>query len=106
MLISNTETLSGYTILEMKGLVSGNMVQSKHLLKDILSGLKSLIGGEIKEYTDMLEEARNMAQNRMMEQAHKLGANAVVNVRFTTSAIMRSMSEILAYGTAVVIKKE
>ena len=82
MIISNTETITGYKIVEMKGVVHGNMVQSKHLFKDIISGLKSLIGGEIKEYTDMLEGARSQAQNRMLKQANELGANAVVNVRY------------------------
>jgi uncharacterized protein YbjQ (UPF0145 family) len=105
MILSNTETVPGYTIVEFKGLVSGNMVQSKHILKDIVAVLKSIIGGEIKDYTSMLEGARNLAQNRMLGEATQLGANAVVNIRFTTSAIMRGMSEILAYGTAVIVKK-
>jgi len=105
-MISNTETLPGYSIVEMKRIVTGNMVQSKHILHDLVAVLKSIVGGEIKDYTDMMVEARRVAQNRMMDEANQLGANAVINVRFTTSAIMKSMSEILAYGTAVIVKKD
>lgn len=83
------------------GIVSGSVVQSKHIGRDIMAGLKTIIGGEIKGYTEMLEQARATATQRMIEQAADLDADGVVNVRFMTSTVMQGMSEILAYGTAV-----
>lgn len=103
MKLSNSPELHGYQIVENLGIVSGNVVQSKHLGRDIMAGLKTLIGGEIKGYTEMLEDARKEATERMIREAESKGADAIINVRFTTSAIMQGMSEILAYGTAVKI---
>lgn len=90
--------------LEILGLVKGSTIQSKHLGKDIVSGLKTLVGGELKAYTEMLDEAREIATNRMIEEAKKLGADAIINVKFTSCAVMASASEMLAYGTAVKYK--
>ncbi len=104
MLFSTTPDLAGKEISECLGVVTGNVVQSKNVGRDIMAGLKGLIGGEIKGYTEMLTEARDKAIIRMVEQAEEKGADAIVNIRFTTSAIMANASEILAYGTAVKIK--
>ena len=94
MLISNTETIPGYTIRELKGLVQGNTVRAKHAGRDIAAGFKNLVGGEIKGYTELLTESRQEALTRMLAQAEQLGANAVVNVRFTTSAVTSGASEL------------
>ena len=102
MIISNTPEIPGYKITKSIDLVTGNMVQSKHIGRDIMAGLKTIIGGEVAGYTEMLVEAREKALARMVAQAESKGANAVVNVRFTTSAIAAGMSELLVYGTAVV----
>ncbi|HEC89242.1 MAG: hypothetical protein DRN12_00625 [Thermoplasmata archaeon] len=101
MILVNTDFVPGRNIKEAIGLVRGNTVQAKHIGKDIKAGIRNITGGEIKEYTDMLAEAREIALNRMVEKAEKLGADAVINVRFMTSAIMGAAAEILAYGTAV-----
>ena len=105
MLISNTPEIVGYMITESIDLVTGSMVQSKHIGRDIMAGLKTIIGGEVAGYTEMLVDAREKALNRMVAQAKSKGANAIVNVRFTTSAIAAGMSELLVYGTAVVVEK-
>jgi uncharacterized protein YbjQ (UPF0145 family) len=104
MIYTSTPDIPGREIQEIIGVVSGNVVQSKHLGKDILAGLKSIVGGEITGYTEMLTEARQKAISRMVDEALKYKADAVVNLRFTTSAIMNGCSEILAYGTAVKLK--
>ena len=90
--------------LEALGMVEGSVVQSKHIGKDLMAGFKTLVGGEIKGYTEMLTEARGIATARMARQAESLGADAVVNVRYASSAIMDGAAEVLAYGTAVRIK--
>ena len=100
-----TESVAGHIVEESFGIVTGNVVQSKHIGRDIMAALKSLVGGEIKGYSEMLIEARNLATERMFEDARMRGANAVVNVRYTTSSIAQGMSEILAYGTAVKLAK-
>ena len=105
MILTNTPEVSGYNITKTIGLVSGNMVQSKHIGRDIMAGLKTIIGGVVAGYTEMLIEAREAATQRMLTQATLQGANAVVNIRFTTSAIAAGMSELLVYGTAVIIDK-
>ena len=105
MLLSNTPELPGYTIIQTVDLVTGNMVQSKHIGRDIMASLKSIIGGEVVGYTELLVEAREQAMARMISQAEDKGANAIVNIRFTTSAIDTGMSELLAYGTAVIVEK-
>lgn len=104
MILVNTAEITGYTVTKTLGLVTGNMVQSKHVGRDIMARLKGLVGGEIAGYTEMLTEARENAQNRMVQKADSLGANAIVSVRFTTSAIDQGMSELLVYGTAVVVE--
>jgi uncharacterized protein YbjQ (UPF0145 family) len=96
----NTENVPGRNY-ELVGLVKGSMIQSKHLGRDIGSALKSLVGGELRGYSEMLNEARAIATKRMMEEAAALHADAVVNVRYTTSAVMQGAAEILVYGTAV-----
>lgn len=99
--ISNTETIPGRRIIEFYGVVSGSTVRAKHLGKDILAGLKNLVGGELKSYTELLNEARQEALERMIAEARSMGANAVVNVRFSTSSISQGAAELFAYGTAV-----
>jgi uncharacterized protein YbjQ (UPF0145 family) len=103
MLISNTETIPGHTITELKGLAQGNTVRSKHAGKDIAAAFKNLVGGELKGYTDLLTESRKEATDRMVAEAEALGANAVVNIRYTTSAVSAGASELYAYGTAVTV---
>lgn len=105
MIITNTEHVANYEITHMLGLVTGNVVRSKHLGRDIMAGLKTIVGGEIRGYTEMMSDARTVAQARLVEEAERLGADAIVNVRFTTSAVAAGMSEILAYGTAVKLAK-
>ncbi len=104
MIVTNTETVVGYRIVALKGLVQGNTVRAKHVGRDIAAGLKNLVGGELKGYTELLTESRRQALERMLGQAQELGANAVINVRFTTSAITESAAELYAYGTAVVVE--
>ncbi|MCA9244820.1 MAG: YbjQ family protein [Phycisphaerales bacterium] len=103
MILVNTETIPGRQIREVKGLVQGNTIRAKHLGRDIAAGLKNLVGGELRGYTELLTEARRQAIERMMAQAQELGANAIVNVRFTTSAVTQGAAELYAYGTAVTI---
>jgi uncharacterized protein YbjQ (UPF0145 family) len=105
VLLTTTERLEGYEIVETLGMVMGNVVYSKHIGKDIAAAFKTLAGGEIKSYTELLTEARNIALQRMMAEAEKLGANAVISVRFGSSSIMQSAAEVLAYGTAVKLRK-
>jgi uncharacterized protein YbjQ (UPF0145 family) len=104
MILTNTDYVVGREIKTILGLVRGNTVQAKHIGKDIMAGFRNVVGGEIKEYTDMLAEAREIALKRMEDKAQKLGADAVINVRFMTSSIMGGAAELLAYGTAVKLK--
>ena len=106
MIVVNTESVPGYTVTEIKGLVQGNTIRAKHLGRDIAASLKSLVGGELRGYTELLTEARRQSLERMMMQAQQLGANAVVNVRFTTSAITQGAAELYAYGTAVMVERD
>lgn len=101
ILLSNLESIPGHTVSRHLGLVQGSTVRSKHFGKDLLAGLKNIVGGELKGYTELLNEARSEALERMVLQARGLGANAVVNVRFSTSNIAAGAAELLAYGTAV-----
>lgn len=103
MIIVNTEEVPGYAIKEVRGLVQGNTVRTKNMGRDFLAGLKNLVGGEVRGYTQLLTEARQEAMDRMVEQAQQLGANAVLNVRFTTSSVTAGAAELYAYGTAVVL---
>lgn len=102
MILSNLETVPGRNIVEFKGLVQGNTVRAKHVGRDIMAGLKNIVGGELQGYTELLDEARSEATTRMINEAQALGANAVVNVRFSTSAVTQGASELYVYGTAVV----
>ncbi|KPJ90593.1 MAG: hypothetical protein AMS18_10495 [Gemmatimonas sp. SG8_17] len=106
MILVNTDFVPGHQIREALGLVRGSTIRAKHLGKDIIAGLRTLLGGEIKEYTEMLVEARAESMRRMELQAEKLGANAIINVRFVTSQVMTGAAELLAYGTAVRVEAE
>ena len=101
MIVTNTDFVPGHEIKEILGVAIGNTVRAKHLGKDITAGLKSMIGGEIKQYTEMLTEARKESINRMINNAKEMNADAIINVRFMTSATMGGAAELLAYGTAV-----
>ena len=104
MVVVNTETVPGMKVLRILGLVQGNTVRAKHMGRDLAASLKNLVGGELRGYSELLTESRRQAVERMMSQAQALGANAVVNLRFSTSAVTSGASEILAYGTAVVVE--
>jgi uncharacterized protein YbjQ (UPF0145 family) len=104
MILSNVETVPGKTIVEFYGVVSGNTVRAKHLGKDIMAGFKNIVGGELKGYTELLHESRREAQDRMVQQAESMGANAIVNVRFATSSVAQGAAELFAYGTAVKVE--
>lgn len=101
MLITNIEEVPGKKIVAHYGLVTGSTVRAKHVGRDLMAGLKNIIGGELKGYTELLEDARGQAKDRMIEQAKEMGANAVINVRFNTSSIAQGASELYIYGTAV-----
>jgi uncharacterized protein YbjQ (UPF0145 family) len=101
LILSNTETVPGKSITEFYGVVSGNTVRAKHIGRDIMAGLKNVIGGELVGYTELLQDSRIEATERMVAQAQSMGANAVVNVRFATSSIAQGAAELFAYGTAV-----
>jgi len=101
MIVTNIETVPGHTIVEHYGIVQGSTVRAKHIGVDCVAGCQNTFGGELKGYSQLLEESRSEAVSRMMEQAQQMGANAIVNVRFGTSMITQGASEILAYGTAV-----
>ncbi len=103
MILVNTNTIAGKEIIETLGLVKGSTIRAKHVGKDIVAGLRQLVGGELKEYTEMIDEARKIAMDRMVKEAQALGANAIVNIRFSTTAVMQGAAEIMAYGTAVKI---
>ncbi len=100
MMLVNTDHISGKE-LEMLGLVKGNMVQTKHFGKDLTQSFKTLVGGELKAYTEMMNEARAIATKRMVAEAETLGADAIVNIRYASSAIVQGAAEVIAYGTAV-----
>jgi uncharacterized protein YbjQ (UPF0145 family) len=106
ILISNIEIIPGKRVTQHIGLVLGSTVRAKHAGKDIMAGLKNIFGGELTGYTELLSEARQEATDRMTEQAKAIGANAVVNVRYSTSSITAGASEILAYGTAVFLEEK
>ena len=101
MIMTNIESVPGKTIKEHFGIVSGSTVRAKHLGKDLLAGLKNIVGGELKGYTELLQESREEAIRRMKAQASKLGANAIINVRFATSSVAQGSAELYVYGTAV-----
>ena len=101
IVISNTESIPGRKIVEFYGVVTGNTVRAKHVGRDIMAGLKNIVGGELRGYTELLQDSRSEATERMIEQTKSMGANAVVNVRFATSSISQGAAELFAYGTAV-----
>ena len=103
MIIVNTDYISGKE-LQMIGLVKGSTIQSKNIGRDFTQGLKTIVGGELKAYTSMMNEARDLATSRMVDEAMALGADAIVNVRYSSSAIMQGAAEVMAYGTAVKLK--
>ena len=101
MIVVTTEQIEGKKITETLGLVRGSTIRARHMGRDIMAGLRNIVGGEVKEYTVMLAQAREEAMQRMIEQAEKMGANAIVGTRFVTSMVMSGASEMVAYGTAV-----
>ncbi|MDM5175737.1 heavy metal-binding domain-containing protein [Massilia sp. CCM 8695] len=103
MLMTNIETIPGKSILTCHGVVSGSTVRAKHVGRDIMAGLKNIVGGELKGYTELLNESRDSAIERMQAQATQMGANAIVNVRFSTSSVAAGAAEIYVYGTAVTV---
>lgn len=106
MIVVTTEKIPGYRVVEVKGLARGGVVMATHLGRDILAGLRNLVGGEVKEYTEMMAQAREIALKRMIQNAEKMGANAVIGMRFMTSNVGQRMAEVYAYGTAVVVERE
>jgi uncharacterized protein YbjQ (UPF0145 family) len=106
MIVTTTSEVAGHRIVETHGLARGNTLRARHIGHDIMASLRSIVGGEITDYTKMLAEAREQALDRMIEEARNLGANAVTGVRFSTSYVMANVAEILVYGTAVTIDRE
>jgi len=104
VILSNMESVPGKTIKEFYGVVTGSTVRTKHIGRDFMAGIKNLIGGELKGYTELLHEARTQALERMIQEARSTGANAVVNVRFSTSSVAQGAAELFAYGTAVKVE--
>ncbi len=104
MILTNIESIPGRRIVSHYGLVQGSSIRAKHVGRDIMAGLKNIVGGELKGYTELLSESRSQAIDRMKAQAEELGANAIVNVRLSTSSVAQGAAEILAYGTAVTIE--
>ena len=104
MQLTNVDRVPGKNILEHYGLVSGSTVRAKNVGRDFMAGLKNIVGGELKGYTELLVDARRQATERMIEQAEALGANAIINVRFSTSSVAQGAAEIYAYGTAVTVE--
>ena len=104
MIITTSDKVEGKKIVKTIGMVKGSTIRARHLGRDIMAGLRGVVGGEISEYTKMMAESREQAIQRMVEDAEKQGANAIVGMRFTTSMVMQNASEILAYGTGVVLE--
>ncbi len=106
MIVVTSDSIPGRRVVKTLGLVKGNTIRARHVGKDILAGLKGIVGGEISEYTKMVAESREQSLDRLVEEAESLGANAVVAVRFTTASMMQGAAELLAYGTAVIVEEE
>ena len=104
MIVTNLESIPGKSIKKHFGLVQGNTIRAKHVGRDLMAGLKNIFGGELKGYTELLSESRQQATDRMIQQAESLGANAILNVRYSTSSIAQGAAELYAYGTAVVVE--
>ncbi len=105
MIVVNTETIPGYRITKMLGIVQGNVVRAKHVGRDIAASFKNIVGGELRGYTELLTEARRTSVERLMDQAGQLGADAIVNVRFSTAAVTQGAAELYVYGTAVNVER-
>ncbi len=105
MKLVNIDYIPGYEITEALGLVKGQIVQSKNIGRDFMAGMKTIVGGEIAGYTEMLMQARQLATKRMVDDANNLGADAIINIRYGSSSVMNGAAEVIAYGTAVKIKK-
>lgn len=105
-IVATTEYVPGYKVVKVLGIARGATVRAKHIGKDILAGFRNIVGGEVKEYTEMLAEAREVALQRMIQHAKEMGANGVIGVRFMTSSVAAGAAEIFAYGTAVILEKE
>jgi uncharacterized protein YbjQ (UPF0145 family) len=106
MIVTTTGSIPGKRIVRTLGLVRGNTIRARHVGRDIVAGLRNIVGGEISEYTKLFAEAREQSLDRMVAEARGLGANAIVELRFTTSMVMNAAAELLAYGTAVVVEEE
>lgn len=106
MIVVTTENIPGYRVARVLGLVRGNTIRARNLGRDIMAGLRNIVGGEISEYTKLMGESREQAIDRMVAEAESLGANAVVMMRMTTAEVMSGASELLAYGTAVVVEPD
>ncbi len=106
MIVVTTDTIPGKRIVKVLGLARGNTIRARHVGKDIMAGLKNLVGGEVTDYVKMMAESREQAIDRTIEDAESLGANAIVGLRITTTSVMQAAAELLAYGTAVVIEDE
>ena len=106
MIVVTSDNIPGKRVVKTLGLVKGNTIRARHVGKDILAGLKGLVGGEIAEYTKMVAESREQSLDRLVEEAESLGANAVVCLRFTTASMMQGAAELLAYGTALIVEEE
>jgi len=106
MIVVTTDSIPGRRVVKTLGLVKGNTIRARHVGKDILAGLKGLVGGAIVEYTKMVAESREQSLDRLVEEGESLGANAVVGLRFTTASMMQGAAELLAYGTAVIVEEE
>ena len=106
MIAATTDTIPGKRIVKVLGLARGNTIRARHIGRDLVAGLRGIVGGEISEYTKMVAESREQALDRMVEEAQSMGANALVGVRFTTASMMQGAAELLAYGTAVIVEDE
>lgn len=106
MIIVTTDGVHGKRVVRTLGLVRGNTIRARHIGKDLMAGLKGIVGGEISEYTKMVAESREQALDRLIEEAEALGANAVVGLKFTTASMMQGAAELLSYGTAVIVEDE
>lgn len=106
MILVNTSEIAGKEIVETFGIVKGSTIRAKHIGKDIMSGFRHLVGGELKEYKEMMDEARKIATAEMVREAEALGADAVINIRFTSASVMQGAAEVMAYGTAVKIRNK
>ena len=104
MIVTTAETIPGHEITEVLGIVRGNTIRARHIGRDIMAGLRNIVGGEITDYTKMMAESREQAIDRMIENAQNLGANAIVGIKFSTSMVIQMAAEILVYGTAVIVE--